>query len=76
MRGEVCVFTPVNSPVATFEQSENVAIAHLAACNEGCGYGIIDSLPSVHAHCTIGHFCTGRILFVSLYSLWFVSMYC
>ena len=33
---------PVNSLVATFEQSENVAIAHLvgarvAACCEGCG---------------------------------------
>ena len=33
---------PVNSPVATFEQSENVAMAHLvgaraAACSEGCG---------------------------------------
>ena len=29
----------VSSPVATFEQSENVAIAHLvgAACFEGCG---------------------------------------
>ena len=33
---------PVSSPVATFKQSENVAIAHLAgaravACYEGCG---------------------------------------
>ena len=34
------LFIPVSSPVATFEQSENVAIAHLvgAACfAKGCG---------------------------------------
>ena len=37
-RGEVCSYIPVSSPVATFEQSENVAIAHFyAGFAKGCG---------------------------------------
>ena len=79
---------PVNSPVATFEQSENITIAHLVgaravACSEGVAPAIIDTdskfipLPSEHAHGSNGRSCTGRTLFVHrLTSLWFVSMYC
>ena len=59
----------------TFEQSENIAIAHLivgarAAAVRGVASAIIGTgskfipLPSAHAHGTNGQSCTGRILFV------------
>ena len=63
------LFIPVSSPVATFEQSENVAIAHLA-CFEGCG------------HCNHFHLRMRTILMGTLaqagYCLYmnYVSMFC
>ena len=58
-------FHTFNTPVVTFEQSENVTIAYLvraAACSQGCGLcgSKFIPLPSVHAHCTNGQFCTGK----------------
>ena len=73
-RGALFFVIPVNSPVATFEQSKNVAIAHLepeqllavrgvASAMIGTGLKFI-SLPSGHVHGTNRQSCTGRILFV------------
>ena len=69
---------PISSPVATFEQSENVAIAHLISYLLW-GVWPLQLLPSAHAHGTNGQSCPGRILFVHellIMSLCFVSMYC
>ena len=48
-RRDLFFVIPVSSPVATFEQSENVAIAHLAG-----GVWPLQPLPSAHAHGTNG----------------------
>ena len=67
----------VNSPVATFKQSENVAIAHLhvvraAACSEGCG-ATIGSSPChfLLRMCTVlmGNLDTVCVQTTSLYSI-------
>ena len=43
------IVIPISSPVITFEQSENVAIAHLVG-----GAWPLQPLPSAHAHGTNG----------------------
>ena len=68
---------PVSSLVATFEQSENVAIAYLVGARATTCCAIIGTgskfmpLPSAHALGTSGQSCIGRILIMN-----YVSMFC
>ena len=72
------LFIPISSPVATFEQSKNVAIAHIvgaSCCFEGCG--LCNRFHLRMRMVLMGNLAqAGYCLCMNYVCLCFLSMYC